>query len=239
MHAVELARAGDPRGRSCRVTPGVTSALGLLFVDVVHDVSARSCIGRLAELDAGRGRAPSSPRSRREPRAALDADGVAAASAAPGARGRPALRGPGQGADARRSMPADPLAAQCRDVRDALPRRVRAPLPVRHRGDPGRGLGACACAAAGGARSPTSRLAARGGGAAARCASGSRVSGSDGAPSRHRRRRPRRPARGHVASTGPARGGAARHDDRRPAGLAPARSTTRGNLLIDCRRRGG
>jgi N-methylhydantoinase A len=50
MHACELAAQIGVREVVVPVSPGVTSALGTLFVDVVHD-AARSRIGRLAELD--------------------------------------------------------------------------------------------------------------------------------------------------------------------------------------------
>jgi N-methylhydantoinase A len=50
MHACELAAQIGVREVVVPVSPGVTSALGTLFVDVVHD-AARSHIGGLAELD--------------------------------------------------------------------------------------------------------------------------------------------------------------------------------------------
>jgi N-methylhydantoinase A len=49
MHACELAGQIGVREVIVPIAPGVTSALGTLFVDIVHDV-ARSRIGRLSEI---------------------------------------------------------------------------------------------------------------------------------------------------------------------------------------------
>ena len=88
------AGAGSCRSRrcSCRRSPGITSALGCLIVDIRHDLS-EMFLRPAADADPASSR-PSSRRSRHEARELLAAEGVPADADAPRALDRHALPRP-------------------------------------------------------------------------------------------------------------------------------------------------
>ena len=130
LHGAALAKElGDPDGASSRRSPGITSALGCLLVDIRHDLS-EMFLRRVDDADAG---ASSTRRSREleaEGRERLAAEGVRRGRMTPRALDRHALPRPVALAGGRRSEGSD-----ARRRRRALPRRARARvlLPPRRR----------------------------------------------------------------------------------------------------------